>query len=184
MWYLALAMLLFFIFFIFWRHHFKIQKLKNSSDFIHCFTHDKNIYWLHYVSHFKVHNQTNFFITIVLFSYAQHNVKWLTYAISLRRAFSFDQKSAKCHLLSYDSLTIGVRKENDFNFDLYEKKGKLLYCHSAFSFQTLCKWILEPQWITCNQAQGMCTEGLLDFITVLWSWLLGNHGEMALKLIA
>lgn len=43
----------------------------------------------------------------------------------LCRAFSFDQKSAKCHLLSYDSLTIGVRMENDFNCDLYEKKGKL-----------------------------------------------------------
>lgn len=43
----------------------------------------------------------------------------------LCRAFSFDQKSAKCHLLSYDSLTIGVRRENDFNWDLYEKKGKL-----------------------------------------------------------
>lgn len=43
----------------------------------------------------------------------------------LYRAFSFDQKSAKCHLLSYDSLSTGVHMENDFNFDLYEKKGKL-----------------------------------------------------------
>lgn len=30
----------------------------------------------------------------------------------------------------------------------------------------------------------MCTEGLLDFITVLWSWPLGNKGDAALKLIA
>ncbi|XP_056117364.1 hepatocyte growth factor [Rhinichthys klamathensis goyatoka] len=44
------------------------------------------------------------------------------------RAFSFDQKSAKCRLLSYDSLTIGVRMENDFNFDLYEKKDFMREC--------------------------------------------------------
>lgn len=30
----------------------------------------------------------------------------------------------------------------------------------------------------------MCTEGLLDFITVLWSWPLGNKDDAALKLIA
>ncbi|XP_056622680.1 hepatocyte growth factor [Triplophysa dalaica] len=44
------------------------------------------------------------------------------------RAFSFDQKSTKCHLLSYDSLTFGVRMENDFNFDLYEKKDFVKEC--------------------------------------------------------
>ncbi|XP_058606468.1 hepatocyte growth factor isoform X1 [Onychostoma macrolepis] len=44
------------------------------------------------------------------------------------RAFNFDQKTAKCHLLSYDSLTVGVRTENDFNFDLYEKKDFMREC--------------------------------------------------------
>ncbi|XP_016322104.1 hepatocyte growth factor-like [Sinocyclocheilus anshuiensis] len=44
------------------------------------------------------------------------------------RAFNFDQKTAKCHLLSYDSLTVGVRMENDFNFDLYEKKDFMREC--------------------------------------------------------
>ncbi|RXN24706.1 hepatocyte growth factor-like protein [Labeo rohita] len=44
------------------------------------------------------------------------------------RAFSFNQKTAKCHLLSYDSLTVGVRIENDSNFDLYEKKDFMREC--------------------------------------------------------
>ncbi|XP_042631494.1 hepatocyte growth factor-like [Cyprinus carpio] len=43
-------------------------------------------------------------------------------------AFNFDQKTTKCHLISYNSLTIGVRMENDVNFDLYEKKDFMREC--------------------------------------------------------
>ncbi|KAG9273035.1 hepatocyte growth factor [Astyanax mexicanus] len=44
------------------------------------------------------------------------------------RAFSFDQNGTKCHLLSYDNFTRGVRIENDFNFDLYQKKDFVKEC--------------------------------------------------------
>ncbi|KAG7454310.1 hypothetical protein MATL_G00258320 [Megalops atlanticus] len=44
------------------------------------------------------------------------------------RAFYFDQKNRKCHWLSFDSLTPGVQKEHDFNFDLYEKKDYVRQC--------------------------------------------------------
>uniref|UniRef100_A0A4W4F8M5 Hepatocyte growth factor n=1 Tax=Electrophorus electricus TaxID=8005 RepID=A0A4W4F8M5_ELEEL len=44
------------------------------------------------------------------------------------RAFSFDQNGTKCHLLSFDSFIVGVHVENDFNFDLYEKKDFVREC--------------------------------------------------------
>lgn len=47
------------------------------------------------------------------------------------RAFSYDHKNRKCHWLSFDSLTQGVRTEKDFNFDLYEKKGRSSFSSSA-----------------------------------------------------
>uniref|UniRef100_A0A8B9HMH8 Hepatocyte growth factor n=1 Tax=Astyanax mexicanus TaxID=7994 RepID=A0A8B9HMH8_ASTMX len=50
------------------------------------------------------------------------------HTIFLSRAFSFDQNGTKCHLLSYDNFTRGVRIENDFNFDLYQKKDFVKEC--------------------------------------------------------
>ncbi|XP_006633316.3 hepatocyte growth factor isoform X1 [Lepisosteus oculatus] len=44
------------------------------------------------------------------------------------RAFHFDQKTRKCHWLSFDSNTPGVKKEQDFSFDLYEKKDYTREC--------------------------------------------------------
>ncbi|KAB5574748.1 hypothetical protein PHYPO_G00212610 [Pangasianodon hypophthalmus] len=44
------------------------------------------------------------------------------------RAFIFDQNGTKCHLLSFDSLTVGVHAETDFSFDLYEKKDFVREC--------------------------------------------------------
>uniref|UniRef100_A0AAR2INK0 Hepatopoietin-A n=1 Tax=Pygocentrus nattereri TaxID=42514 RepID=A0AAR2INK0_PYGNA len=44
------------------------------------------------------------------------------------RAFNFDQNGTKCHLLSFDTLTVGVRTESDSNYDLYEKKDFIKEC--------------------------------------------------------
>uniref|UniRef100_A0A8B9HFU6 Hepatocyte growth factor n=1 Tax=Astyanax mexicanus TaxID=7994 RepID=A0A8B9HFU6_ASTMX len=38
------------------------------------------------------------------------------------------ENGTKCHLLSYDNFTRGVRIENDFNFDLYQKKDFVKEC--------------------------------------------------------
>lgn len=56
--------------------------------------------------------------------------EWINlHAIFLSRAFIFDQNGTKCHLLSFDSLTVGVLAETDFSFDLYEKKGTKAFLH-------------------------------------------------------
>uniref|UniRef100_A0AAY4CY36 Hepatopoietin-A n=1 Tax=Denticeps clupeoides TaxID=299321 RepID=A0AAY4CY36_9TELE len=44
------------------------------------------------------------------------------------RAFGYDHKNRRCHLLAADSVTPGVRVESDFNFDLYEKKDYVREC--------------------------------------------------------
>ncbi|KAK1785038.1 hypothetical protein P4O66_018462, partial [Electrophorus voltai] len=54
------------------------------------------------------------------------------------RAFSFDQNGTKCHLLSFDSFIVGVHVENDFNFDLYEKKVFYLGDTNRRTFEGTC----------------------------------------------
>ncbi|MBN3295258.1 HGF factor, partial [Amia calva] len=44
------------------------------------------------------------------------------------RAFYFDQKNGKCHWLSFDSNTQGVKREQNFSIDLYEKKDYTREC--------------------------------------------------------
>lgn len=85
------------------------------------------------------------------------------------RAFSYDHKNRKCHWLSFDSLTPGVRTEKDFNFDLYEKKGRSSSSSSTPQFLPLDKTakvecvLLET--LTNTQKSGRLTH------LCLYSWL-------------
>ncbi|KFO92816.1 Hepatocyte growth factor, partial [Buceros rhinoceros silvestris] len=46
----------------------------------------------------------------------------------LCRAFAYDRVTKRCHWLSFNSLTNGVRKKQDHAFDLYEKKDYVRNC--------------------------------------------------------
>ncbi|NWR94887.1 HGF factor, partial [Furnarius figulus] len=46
----------------------------------------------------------------------------------LCRAFAYDRVTKRCHWLSFNSLTNGVRKKQDHAFDLYEKKDYIRNC--------------------------------------------------------
>lgn len=46
------------------------------------------------------------------------------------RAFLYDHKNRKCQWLSFDKNSPGVQSQQDFNYQLYQKKGAL--CCSAF----------------------------------------------------
>lgn len=51
------------------------------------------------------------------------------------RAFLYDHKNRKCQWLSFDRNTPGAQSQQDFNYQLYQKKGAL-NC-SNFSFNQL-----------------------------------------------
>ncbi|NXH63424.1 HGF factor, partial [Rhabdornis inornatus] len=44
------------------------------------------------------------------------------------KAFAYDRVTKRCHWLSFNSLTNGVRKKQDHAFDLYEKKDYVRNC--------------------------------------------------------
>ncbi|XP_034018825.1 hepatocyte growth factor-like [Thalassophryne amazonica] len=47
------------------------------------------------------------------------------------RAFNFQKHDRKCHLLPFDRFTLGVQKQANVNFSLYEKKDYIRECISS-----------------------------------------------------
>lgn len=57
------------------------------------------------------------------------------------RAFLYDHKNRKCQWLSFDRNSPGAQSQQDFNYQLYQKKGALC-CSSSSLYQLLLKWRL------------------------------------------
>lgn len=59
------------------------------------------------------------------------------------RAFLYDHKNRKCQWLSFDRNSPGAQSQQDFNYQLYQKKGAL-YCSIYSLHQLKLKWRLPP----------------------------------------
>lgn len=57
------------------------------------------------------------------------------------RAFLYDHKNRKCQWLSFDRNSPGAQSQQDFNYQLYQKKGAL-YCSIFSLHQLILKWRL------------------------------------------
>lgn len=62
------------------------------------------------------------------------------------RAFLYDHKNRKCQWLSFDRNSPGAQSQQDFNYQLFQKKGAL-YCSTFSLYQLIPKWCLPPHHI-------------------------------------
>ncbi|KAG9335230.1 hypothetical protein JZ751_005586 [Albula glossodonta] len=66
------------------------------------------------------------------------------------RAFHFDQKNRTCLWLSFHSFTPGVQTEQDFNFDLYEKKDYVKQCIVGVGLNYKGTWSVTKSGVPCQ----------------------------------
>lgn len=88
------------------------------------------------------------------------------------RAFLYDHKNRKCQWLSFDRNSPGVLSQQDFNYQLYQKKGAL---HSStFSFHQLVLklHLLLPLYHLIQKKKKICAKPHFQSTTLLQYKLL------------